>query len=158
MSSLALLTALVLVGRAVRSDGPPPAAGPGQGLEEVAPPVPPLRVGETAPDFTLRDPEGRPVRLNDYRGRMPVVIEFGSLSCPILTGRADSLDALAQDCRGKAEFWFVYGNEEHPGHGDEVHQLRHLPGTPPGPGLRRPVRSSPAVSGHGENRAPDPGR
>ena len=35
-----------------------------------------LRVGERAPDFTLRDAAGRPVSLADYRGRQPVVLVF----------------------------------------------------------------------------------
>jgi hypothetical protein len=117
VSSLGAIAALVLVGCAARSDGPQSAAGPGQGPEEDAPPVPP-QVGEMAPDFTLRDLEGRQARLSDYRGRMPVVIEFGSLSCPIVTSRTGDLDRLAQEYRGKAEFWFVYANEAHPGHGE----------------------------------------
>lgn len=35
----------------------------------------------TAPDFTLRDKDGRPVRLSDYRGRT-VVLHFWSRTCP----------------------------------------------------------------------------
>src|SRR5262249_10849317 len=118
LSSLGVTAAVVLVGCAAPSPGPQSAAGPEQGPGEAAPPGPPLQVGETAPDFTLRDLDGRQVRLSDYRGRMPVVIEFGSLSCPIVTGRAGDLDTLAQDSRGKAQFWFVYANEAHPGHGE----------------------------------------
>jgi hypothetical protein len=71
-----------------------------------------------APDFTLRDLEGLQVRLSDYRGRMPVVIEFGSLSCPIVTQWAGHLDTLAREYQGKVQFWFVYANEAHPGHGE----------------------------------------
>ena len=33
-----------------------------------------LVVGQPAPDFTLPDAAGRPVRLADYRGRKPVVL------------------------------------------------------------------------------------
>ena len=33
-------------------------------------------VGQPAPDFTLPDAAGRPVRLADYRGRKPVVLVF----------------------------------------------------------------------------------
>jgi len=35
-----------------------------------------LRVGETAPDFTLSDAAGRPVSLASYRGQKPVVLVF----------------------------------------------------------------------------------
>jgi hypothetical protein len=123
--SLGATAALVLVGGAVWSHGWPTVAGPEQGSEpaeqapeQAAPPVSPPRVGEVAPDFTLRDLDGKAVRLSDYRGRLPVVIEFGSITCPIVTGRAGHLDRLAEQYRGKAEFWFVYANEEHPGHGE----------------------------------------
>lgn len=36
------------------------------------------RVGEEAPDFTLRTPTGQAVRLGDFRDRRPVVLVFGS--------------------------------------------------------------------------------
>lgn len=35
----------------------------------------PVRVGDVAPDFALRDQDGRTVRLGDFRGR-PVVLAF----------------------------------------------------------------------------------
>ena len=35
-----------------------------------------LRVGERAPDFTLPDAAGRPVRLTEFRGKKPVVLVF----------------------------------------------------------------------------------
>lgn len=37
---------------------------------------PALAVGRPAPDFTLPDATGRPVRLADYRGQKPVVLVF----------------------------------------------------------------------------------
>ncbi len=35
-----------------------------------------LKVGDTAPDFTLPDQNGKPVRLSDFRGKEPVVLAF----------------------------------------------------------------------------------
>ncbi len=35
-------------------------------------------VGDLAPDFVLHDLNGKEARLSEWRGRRPVVIEFGS--------------------------------------------------------------------------------
>lgn len=46
-------------------------------VARVPPPArPALVVGQSAPDFTLPDAAGRPVRLTDYRGQKPVVLVF----------------------------------------------------------------------------------
>jgi len=34
------------------------------------------RVGQPAPDFTLKDQNGRDVRLSDFRGKKTVVLAF----------------------------------------------------------------------------------
>lgn len=36
----------------------------------------PLSVGQPAPDFTLKDQNGRDVRLSDFRGKKTVVLAF----------------------------------------------------------------------------------
>ena len=36
----------------------------------------PLAVGDRAPDFTLPDQDGRPVKLSDFRGKKNVVLAF----------------------------------------------------------------------------------
>lgn len=41
-----------------------------------APPKTNLKVGDTAPDFTLTDTEGQPVKLSDFRGKKNVVLAF----------------------------------------------------------------------------------
>lgn len=48
-----------------------------------------METGDLAPDFTLRDLEGTPHALRDYRGRI-VVVNFWSAECP-WAERADSL-------------------------------------------------------------------
>jgi hypothetical protein len=113
--TLGVIAPLLQVACDFRSNEPQSAAGDKQGLGETIAPMQPPRVGERAPDFSLRDLDGREVRLSDYRGHMPVVIEFGSLSCPIVTGRCNQLDKRAEYYKGKAQFLFIYGNEEHPG-------------------------------------------
>jgi hypothetical protein len=45
-------------------------------LARVPVPRPAFAVGQPAPDFTLPDAAGRPVRLADYRGKKPVVLVF----------------------------------------------------------------------------------
>jgi hypothetical protein len=37
-------------------------------------------LGEAAPDFVLRDLEGKELRIKDVVGKQPIVIEFGSYS------------------------------------------------------------------------------
>jgi peroxiredoxin len=39
------------------------------------------QIGNTAPDFTLADIDGKPISLNDYRGK-PVLINFWASWCP----------------------------------------------------------------------------
>ena len=35
-----------------------------------------LKVGDMAPDFTLPDQDGKPVKLSDFRGKKSVVLAF----------------------------------------------------------------------------------
>lgn len=40
------------------------------------PPATHLKVGDSAPDFTLTDTSGNPVKLSDFRGKKSVVLAF----------------------------------------------------------------------------------
>ena len=46
-------------------------------------------VGQSAPDFTLKDASGKPVKLSDYRGKH-VVLEWTNPGCPYVRKHYDS--------------------------------------------------------------------
>ena len=56
-----------------------------------------LAPGDTAPDFTLPDADGKPVSLADYRGRRVVVYFYPAAGTPGCTKQAcDFRDSLAE--------------------------------------------------------------
>jgi cytochrome oxidase Cu insertion factor (SCO1/SenC/PrrC family) len=61
--SIALLVALVSVAQA-------------QQAAQAALPTPSVKVGQMAPDFTLKDQSGKPVSLQDFRGKQNVALAF----------------------------------------------------------------------------------
>jgi tetratricopeptide (TPR) repeat protein len=72
------------------------------------------QVDALAPSFDL--PEvgtKRRVRLIDFRGRAPVVLVFGSYSCPNFRASADALNTLFQRYGRQAPFFLVYIREAH---------------------------------------------
>ncbi len=71
------------------------------------------QTGEIAPDFALMDLDGTVVRLRDLRGR-PVVIEFGSYTCPIFSDRVPQMERLARKHPAVA-FVVIAVREAHPG-------------------------------------------
>jgi cytochrome oxidase Cu insertion factor (SCO1/SenC/PrrC family) len=44
--------------------------------QQPSPPKTQLKVGDAAPDFTLTDTEGNPVKLGDFKGKKNVVLAF----------------------------------------------------------------------------------
>lgn len=47
-----------------------------QGDKKEAPPEPKFKVGDVAPDFTLRDQNGNQVKLSSFRGKKNVALAF----------------------------------------------------------------------------------
>jgi hypothetical protein len=70
-------------------------------------------IGEPAPDFELADLDGNRIRLSHLRGR-PVVLEFGSYTCPIFSDRVPAMEQLARE-HPQAAFLVIYVREAHPG-------------------------------------------
>lgn len=72
-----------------------------------------VRVGEPAPDFTATHLDGTQVKLSNFRGK-PVVLETGSVSCPMYVSRVEPMNALAFRFPDVA-FLVLYVREAHPG-------------------------------------------
>lgn len=76
-----------------------------------------LRVGERAPDFTLRTVDGVEWSLSDHRGEY-VVLEFGSYTCPMFRRQIPGMARLTRKWDGEgATFVLVYQKEAHPNQG-----------------------------------------
>lgn len=71
------------------------------------------KLGETAPDFDLPDTDGARHRLSDRRGQ-PVVVEFGSYTCPMFCDRIPAMEDLVRS-HPEAAFFIIYSREAHPG-------------------------------------------
>lgn len=79
------------------------------------------RPGEPAPEFELADAAGRSWRLGELRGR-PVVLIFGSGTCPATLGSLPSLKEVYRALGDRAVWLFVYVREAHPGEGMSWHR------------------------------------
>jgi tetratricopeptide (TPR) repeat protein len=72
------------------------------------------KVDEIAPDFDLPNPvSGKKLRLSSFRGKTPVVLVFGSYSCPNFRASAAALKELAKTYASKIPFVLVYIREAH---------------------------------------------
>jgi hypothetical protein len=69
--------------------------------------------GEIAPGFRLDAVDGTTISLDELRGR-PVVVEFGSYTCPIFYAHIEPMEAIVRH-HPEAAFLVVYTREAHPG-------------------------------------------
>lgn len=74
-----------------------------------------VQAGEEAVDATLYTLSGNPVSLSERWQDRPIVLEFGSITCPIFTYKVDRMDELARWYDGQVDFYVVYTREAHPG-------------------------------------------
>jgi peroxiredoxin len=70
-------------------------------------------VGQSAPDFTLRDVGGKPVKLSDYRGKH-VVLEWTNPGCPYVRKHYNSgnMPATQKDAVDKGVVWLSINSTE----------------------------------------------
>jgi thiol-disulfide isomerase/thioredoxin len=78
-------------------------------------------LGEVAPDFVLKDTDGREWRLEKLRGK-PVVFIIGSGTCPLTQGNLPGLQALYDEFGDRATWLMLYVREAHPGENMPAHQ------------------------------------
>jgi cytochrome oxidase Cu insertion factor (SCO1/SenC/PrrC family) len=67
-----VLLAMALTGSAFSQAAPAKPAA----QKQEAPPEPRIKVGDMAPDFTLRDQNRKEVKLSDFRGKNNVIVAF----------------------------------------------------------------------------------
>ena len=67
-----------------------------------------------APDFALPDAvTGKVTRLRDFHGKTPVVLVFGSYSCPNFRSSTDAFKAMHQSYGSRLPFLLIYIREAH---------------------------------------------
>jgi len=75
-----------------------------------------LKLGDAAPDFTLPDASGqKQFTLSSSQGKKPVVLIFGSCTCPPFRRQMGEVERIYQTYKDRADFGLVYIREAHPG-------------------------------------------
>ncbi len=79
-----------------------------------------LAVGEAAPAFELKDTQGKPVKLADFKGRH-VVLEWTNPGCPFVVKHygAKNMQALQKDATSRNVVWLSI-NSTARGHSDHL--------------------------------------
>lgn len=72
-------------------------------------------IGDAAPDFALKSPDGqRAIRLSESLGTKPVVLVFGNYTCGPFRAMYAEVDEIARRFGDQATFIGVYVREAHP--------------------------------------------
>ena len=69
-------------------------------------------VGQPAPDFTLTDTSGKPVKLSQFKGK-PVVLEWNNPGCPFVRKHYEgNMQVLQKEFTGKGVVWLAINSTE----------------------------------------------
>jgi hypothetical protein len=91
------------------------------------------RIDEPAPDFTLTHyQEDGEWTLSSARGEKPVVLIFGSYTCPSFRDQIPALNRVYLRYKDRAEFYFIYIREAHPAESGPILENEEL-----GPPIRQ---------------------
>ena len=71
--------------------------------------------GEEMPDFHLATTDGGRVRKSDFVGMRPVLLSFGSVTCPMTIDANPKLKHLHEEFGDRVAFVSLYVREAHPG-------------------------------------------
>lgn len=102
---------------------PEPAKVEAPKVEAPKPALAELQIGQEAPDFSLADPDGNPIKLSNFRGKT-VVLEWFNPDCPFVVqahGPGGSLVDLPKTWIDKGVVWLAInsGAPGMEGHGAE---------------------------------------
>ena len=73
------------------------------------------KAGDRLPTFALLTTEGEPTSIEDLAGGKPVLLIFGSLTCPMTASAVPILKTLYREYSERVEFVMVNVREAHPG-------------------------------------------
>ncbi len=73
------------------------------------------KVGDKAPDFTLKTPDGREIKGSALWREKPLLLVTGSHTCPVYRRMATPLEKLAAEFRERVNFVLLYTVEAHRG-------------------------------------------
>ncbi|MGI5819749.1 MAG: alpha/beta hydrolase fold domain-containing protein [Armatimonadota bacterium] len=85
------------------------------------------RVGERAPDFTLSTPGAAEISLAELYAEKPVVLQFGSVTCPVYRGKIERMNRLREQFGDAFHWLIVYTIEAHPADGPDPYTGRIWP-------------------------------
>jgi len=90
-----------------------------------------VAAGKKALDKTLYDLTGNTIQLSQLWKEKPIVVEFGSITCPVFTSKIPPMDLLAKEYSGRVDFYVLYVREVHPGqnyppHASFAQKLSHV--------------------------------